>query len=527
MKRRSFIKNVAAGVALPSLLGGFGVRLHATAPLGRLMSALDADNDRALVLIQLDGGNDGLATLSPLDQYDRLKKARPNIALPENRLLPLTGLSTLAMHPAFIGMRNLYEEGQVRIVQNAGYPNPNLSHFRATDIWMSASHADEFIGSGWAGRYLAYEYPNFPMGYPNANMPHPLAVEIGYSMSLSLMGPQTGMGFVIPDTQSYYQLLAGEQAPAPNTPAGEQLAYVRLIAQQSRVFAQAILDASKKATNQATYPDTPLAAKLKIIARLIAGGLKSRFYLASIGGFDTHAQQADTSDPTKGAHAQLLQQLGDAVWAFCQDIQALGVADRVAGMTFSEFGRRVASNFSDGTDHGEAAPLFLFGTPVAGGVTGSNPKLPLNPTLNDNLPMEVDFRSVYATVLRDWFCVPEADVPSILMHQHPFVNGLFRPGMACLTSSVREDHWEAGRSLLTCRPNPFREAVVLDYESTGGPTVVQILDASGRIVATPVSGWQAQGRYQTTWDGSALPAGVYFCRLVSGQAQQTRTLQKH
>ncbi|MCS7035586.1 MAG: DUF1501 domain-containing protein [Saprospiraceae bacterium] len=525
MKRRSFIKNIAAGVALPSLLNGFGVRLHA-APLTRLLAPLNADNGRALVLIQLDGGNDGLATVSPLDQYDRLKKARPKIALPENSLLPLTGLSTLAMHPAFVGMRNLYEEGQVRIVQNVGYPNPNLSHFRATDIWMSGSDANEFISSGWAGRYLAYEYPNFPVGYPNATMPHPLAVEIGYSMSLTVMGPQTGMGFVIPNTDAYYQLLSGQQTPAPDTPAGEQLAYVRLIAQQSRVYAQAILDASKKANNLAIYPDTPLAAKLKIIARLIAGGLKTRLYLVSIGGFDTHAQQADPSDPTKGAHANLLRQLGDAVWAFCQDVQALGVADRVAGMTFSEFGRRIVSNFSDGTDHGESAPVFLFGAPVAGGVTGNNPKLPPNPTVYDNLDMEVDFRSVYATLLRDWFCVPEANVPGILLHKRPFLSGLFRPGVACATSSVHEDNQEAGRTLLSCWPNPFRHTLHLEYESTGAPTLVQVLDASGRVVATPVSGWQPQGRYREAWDAAAVTPGTYFCRLISGQMQQTRTVVK-
>ncbi len=525
MKRRSFLKNITAGVALPSLLNGFGIRLHA-APLARLLAPLNADNDRALVLIRLDGGNDGLATVSPLDQYDRLKKARPNIAVPENRLLPLSGPTTLAMHPAFAGMRNLYEEGQVHIVQNVGYPNPNLSHFRATDIWMSASNADEFVASGWAGRYLAYEYPNFPIGYPNTVMPHPLAVEIGYSASLTVMGPQTSMGFVIPNTEAYYQLLAGEQTPAPNTPAGEQLSYVRLIAQQSRAYAQAILDASKKANNIAAYPDTPLAAKLKIIARLIAGGLKSRLYLVSIGGFDTHAQQVDTSDPTKGLHAELLRQLGDAVQAFCQDVEALGVADRVVGMTFSEFGRRIVSNFSNGTDHGEAAPVFLFGAPVAGGVTGSNPQLPLNPTVNDNLKMEVDFRSVYATLLRDWFCVPEADVPAVLIHPHPFLPNLLQPSAACATSSVHEDHWEAGRSLLDCWPNPFHNTLYLRYESTGAPTLVQILNTSGQMVAIPVSSWLPQGQYQTAWDASTLPPGTYFCRLISGSNQQTRTIVK-
>lgn len=526
MKRRNFLKNITAGVAIPSLLNGFGVRAHATSPLTQLLGDLNADTDHVLVIIQLDGGNDGLATVSPLDQYDRLAKGRPNIVLPESSLLSLTGAPALAMHPAFEGMRNLYNDGQVRIVQNVGYPNPSLSHFRATDIWMSGSNAEEYFPSGWAGRYLAYEYPNFPIDYPNANMPHPLAVEIGYSMSLSLMGPQTGMGFVIPSTDDYYQLLASTQSPAPNTPAGEQLAYVRLIAQQSRVYAQAIIDASNSVTNQKPYPDTALAAKLKIISRLIAGGLKTRLYLVSIGGFDTHAQQVETGDRTTGIHANLLRQVGDAVKSFCDDLKHLGTAQRVVGMTFSEFGRRIASNFSDGTDHGESAPMFLFGEPVAGGVTGSNPQLPPSPTVNDNLNLEFDFRSVYASVLRDWLCVPQTDVPDILLHQHPFINGMFKPGLACTPTDVHDAHQAAGRSLLNCRPNPFRDQLVLDYTTDGGMTLVQILDTSGRLVATPVSTWQARGQYQEHWDGSALPPGTYFCRLVNGGQQQTKTVVK-
>lgn len=526
MKRRNFLKNMTAGVAIPSLLNGFGVRAHAANPFSRLLNGLSSDTDHVLVVIQLDGGNDGLATVSPLDQYDRLANGRPNIVLPESSLLSLSGTPTLAMHPALDGLRDLYNDGNVRIVQNVGYPNPSLSHFRATDIWMSGSNADEFFPSGWAGRYLAYEYPNFPIDYPNPDMPHPLAVEIGYSMSLSLMGPQTGMGFVIPSTDDYYQLLNSTQTPAPNTPAGEQLAYVRLIAQQSRTYAQAILDASNTITSQQTYPDTPLAAKLKIISRLIAGGLKTRLYLVSIGGFDTHAQQVETSDRTTGTHANLLGELGDAIKAFCDDLQFLGTADRVTGMTFSEFGRRIASNSSDGTDHGESAPMFLFGKPVAGGVTGSNPQLPQVPTANDNLDMEFDFRSVYASVLRDWFCVPQNDIPGILLHEFPYLNGMFESNLACTPSDVHDQNQSAGKSLLNCRPNPFRSGLTLDYESAGGMTLVQILDTSGRLVATPVSTWQARGQYQEYWDAGDLPPGTYFCRLVTGGQQQTKTVVK-
>lgn len=525
MKRRNFLKNIAAGVAIPSLVNGLGVRAYASSPFSSFLNGLTTDTDHVLVIIQLGGGNDGLATLVPLDQYDRLYNARANVLVPENDLLPLTNTTTLGMHPALSGLQNLYNDGQVRVVQNVGYPNPSLSHFRATDIWMSGSDADEYFPSGWAGRYLAYEYPNFPIDYPNPDMPHPLAVEIGYSMSLSLMGPQTGMGFIISNPDDFYQLLAGIQTPAPHTPAGEQLAYVRLVAQQSRVYAQSIIDASGKITNQKTYPDTPLAAKLKIVSRLIAGGLKTRLYVVSIDGFDTHDQQVDPDNHALGEHAGLLQDLGDAIKAFCDDLSFLGTADRVAGMTFSEFGRRIASNASGGTDHGEAAPMFLFGKPVEGGISGSNPQLPASPTLDDNLAMQYDFRSVYASVLRDWFCVPQDDVPAIMLHDFPFIN-LFQAGLPCVSTGVHDANQAAGKSLLRCWPNPVRTSMTLEYTTAGGPVAIQVLDSSGKIVATPVNTWQAKGNYQVHWDAGDLPPGAYFCRFMNNGQQQTKTVVK-
>ncbi|TNE56605.1 MAG: DUF1501 domain-containing protein [Bacteroidetes bacterium] len=525
MKRRNFLKNISAGVALPSLLSGLGVRAYASNPYSQLLHDFNIDTDHVLVIIQLEGGNDGLGTLVPLDQYDHLYNGRASVLLPENSLLPLTNNLTLGMHPALSGLHSLYNDGKVRIIQNVGYPNPSLSHFRATDIWMSGSDADEYFPSGWAGRYLSYEYPNFPIDYPNPDVPHPLAIEIGNSISLTLMGPQSGMGYVIPSTGDFYNLLAGVQDPAPNTPAGEQLAYVRLIAQQSREYAQSIIDASDMITDQKIYPDTPLAAKLKVVSRLIAGGLQTRVYIVSIGGFDTHDQQVDPNDHTVGEHANLLSQLGDAIKAFMDDLDYLGTAERVIGMTFSEFGRRIISNFSGGTDHGEAAPMFLFGKSVAGGVTGANPQIPQNPNVLDNLPMEIDFRSVYASVLRDWFCVPESDIPGILLHDLPYLN-LFPASLPCVSTSVHDANQLAGKALLKVWPNPFRTSATLEYETSGGMTLVQLLDSSGRIVATPVNTWQPAGTYQAHLEASQLAPGAYYCRLITDGQQQTKPVVK-
>jgi uncharacterized protein (DUF1501 family) len=525
MKRRNFLKNITASVALPSLLNGFGMRAYAASPLTPLLNGLSVDTDHVLVLVQLSGGNDGLNTVVPLDQYSQLYNGRPHVVLPENSVLPLTGNDTLGLHPALDGLRQLYDQGRLRIVQNVGYPDPNYSHFRSTDIWMSGADTSEYLPSGWAGRYLAYEYPNFPSGYPNPDMPHPLAVEIGYSLSLSLMGPQTGMGFVISDPDSFYNLLSGVQDPAPNTPAGEQLAYVRLVAQQSRAYAQSIIDASASVTSQVPYPDTDLAAQLKIVARLIAGGLKTRLYVVNIGGFDTHDEQVDPADHRLGIHADLLKELGDAVLAFTNDVAQLGVGHRVTGMTFSEFGRRIASNASLGTDHGEAAPLFVFGQPVAGGILGDNPQLPAFPTSDDALPMQFDFRSVYGTMLRDWFCVPEAEVPSILLHDLPFLD-LFQSPAACLPTSVHQANQEAGRWLIRCAPNPVDAGATITYRTEGGPTVVQIVDVNGKVVQTLFNDRPPKGEYQVAWDAGGLPAGAYYCRLLNGSRQQTKTVVK-
>lgn len=521
MKRRNFLKNITTGVAIPSLVNGFGIQAYANSPFSPLLNALSTDTDHVLVMIQLAGGNDGLNTLVPLDQYDRLYKGRPEVIIPEDKLLSLTGAPHVGLHPALTGLRSLYNDGMVRIVQNTGYPDQSYSHFRSSDIWMSGANADQYVPSGWAGRYLNYEYPNFPTDYPNAQMPHPLAIEIGYAQSLSLMGPQTGMGYVISDPEYFYNLLAGVQDPAPNTPAGAQLSYVRIIAQQSRVYAKSIIAASNAVKTQGTYPDTELAAKLKIIARLIAGGLKTRLYVVTLDGFDTHDTQVEATDHAIGSHAELLKTLGDATRAFMDDAQALGIADRISGMTFSEFGRRITSNASGGTDHGEAAPMFLFGKPVSGGILGDNPEIPENPTEEDNLPMQFDFRSVYATILRDWLCVPEADIPAILLYEQPYID-IFKPGTACISTAVHAANQNAGTALLRLSPNPFSDQVQLEYETKGGQCIVQVLDASGKILATPVQVFQPAGTYKKTWDASALPAGTYFFRLLNGLTQQTK-----
>ena len=219
MKRRNFVKNaIPATIMLPALINGFSVKAHnAHSALVQSLLSGAGDTDKVLVIIQLNGGNDGLNMVIPVEFYSNYFNARQNIAIPQNKILSLSGKPGTGIHPSMKGIQTLYNEGKVNIVQAVGYPTPNFSHFRATDIWMSASDADDVITSGWTGRYLNVEYPNFPNGYPNQDMPHPLAIQIGSVTSLTLQGPSVNMGMSISDPNSFYNFISGTVDPVPAT----------------------------------------------------------------------------------------------------------------------------------------------------------------------------------------------------------------------------------------------------------------------------------------------------------------------
>ena len=193
MKRRDFLKNtVPAAAILPAVVDGYSVKaFNANSPLLQALMNPTIDTDHVLVIVQLNGGNDGLNMVIPISTYSNYYNARTNIAIPQNRILALNGYSQTGLHPSMTGLRTMYNENKLNIIQAVGYPSPNFSHFRATDIWMSGSSSDTVVSSGWAGRYLNTEYPNFPTGYPNTTMPDPLAIQIGSITSLTVQGPSS------------------------------------------------------------------------------------------------------------------------------------------------------------------------------------------------------------------------------------------------------------------------------------------------------------------------------------------------
>jgi len=526
MKRRTFLRNsVPAAAVLPAIVDGYSVKaFHADSPLLQALMAPPIDTDHVLVIVQLNGGNDGLNTVIPISNYSNYYNARTNVAIPQNNILSLNGHANAGLHPSMTGMRTLYNEGKLNIVQAVGYPSPNFSHFRATDIWMSGSSSNEVVNSGWAGRYLNTEYPNFPTGYPNQTMPDPLAIQIGSITSLTLQGPSVSMGMSITNPTSFYNLINNVIDPAPNNPMGHELTYIRTVANQTNLYAQQIVAAANQVTQQAAYPGSnSLADQLKIVARLVKGGLKTRIYMVSYGGFDTHASQVVTGDPTTGTHANLLKNVSDAIKAFVDDCQFLGIQDRVLGLTFSEFGRRIKSNSSTGTDHGAAAPMFIFGRQVTPGVTGNNPTIPANASVNDNIPMQYDFRSIYASVLERWFCVTPATIQTILFQNFQSLN--ICNDASCRGTSTPDPN-PSGVELISNYPNPFTESTTIKFTTKGGHTLVQVIDMLGRVIKTPVDREYTPGTYTISFDSGGLPTGVYYARFQNGPTQQVKAMLK-
>lgn len=527
MKRRDFFKQtLPATVTFPALINGFSVKAHtAHSALVQALLSGTTDTDKVLVIVQLNGGNDGLNMVIPVEFYSNYYNARQNIAIPQSKILPLSGKPGTGLHPSMKGMQTLYNEEKLNIVQAVGYPTPNFSHFRATDIWMTASDSADVLTSGWTGRYLNVEYPNFPNGYPNSQMPHPLAIQIGSITSLTFQGPAVNMGMSISDPNSFYNFISGIDDPVPATPWGKELKYIRSVTQQTQEYASVIKDAASMVPTQAVYPaNNDLAAQLKIIARLVKGGLKTRIYMASTGGFDTHSNQVNTLDTTTGTHANLMLRISDAIKAFMDDLKGLGIEDRVIGLTFSEFGRRIKSNSSSGTDHGAAAPLFVFGAHVNPGITGKNPTLPSNTTVNDNIPYQYDFRSIYASLLKQWFCVKDSDLQTVMLKNFQEVS--LCNNSACSSNKPDDILRRSGDELIINHPNPFIQTTSITFRTKGGHTLIQIIDQLGRVIRVLADKEYVPGTYTLPFDGFGLSAGVYYARLQNGSLQQVRSMLK-
>lgn len=541
MNRRDFTR-LSALMGSGLLLKLNGVPLHAFQGNGMLENmAKNSLNDRVLILIELHGGNDGLNMVIPIDQYGNYYNLRPNIAVPQTgsrKYIPLD-LSLpdnrkVGLHPDMVGAKAMYDDGNMAVIQNVSYENSNGSHFRSRDIWQMGVSYDEYESSGWMGRYLEHYYPNYPTNYPNANYPDPLAIEIGTGVSLAFHrdeGIPAGLSIDNPD--AFYNLInsVGVQPPInlPDSHAGDEIEYMMQIEKQSNNYAERLKNVYNAGSNSSTvYPDlypfiapadaihNPLAPQLKIIARLLSGGIGTRIFSCRIGGFDTHANQVETGNSSMGKHAALMYHISSAVKAFYDDLKNLGLAERVLAMTYSEFGRRAASNASYGTDHGNAAPMLVFGTCLNPGVYGENPNLAN--LQNGNIPMQHDYRQVFSSVIKDWFQASNAAINDVRF-QDFIANRVdyIQCKELSTTELFKENLW------MNCYPNPSSSVTTIEYYLHKGSHVeIVVLDLTGRTIGTALNGNVNPGKHTLDFDLSRFQSGTYIFTLKTNDALITK-----
>ncbi len=372
---------------------------------GGLSSVAGRPDERILVVLQLGGGNDGLNTVAPVD-LSAYHNARPTIGIRASDALRLDSRMPIGLHPRLTGLKSLYDDGLLSVIQGVGYPNPNRSHFKSMDIWHTAD--TDGVGLGWLGKY----FDNQCQGQPN---PDPaMGLALGRKAPLAMEGREIRpISFESPEL--YQRTGAGDDElknlydesilPSPDLDPHSPAAYLMRTAMDAQL-SSAMLRAAVDRQPVTEFPRSGLGRQLAMVAGMIGAGMTTKVYYVTLGGFDTHAGQGGA----QGQHANLLGQFGDAMRAFYAELKAQRNDERVLTMCFSEFGRRVGQNASGGTDHGAAAPMFLVGPMARAGVLTEHPSLT---DLDDNgdLKFSVDFRNVYAGVLEDWL---KADAASTL-----------------------------------------------------------------------------------------------------------------
>lgn len=551
MKRRQFIKLSASASALGLMPAEVGAALKLA------NSSLNCDiSNRKLVLIELKGGNDGLNTIIPYDNYGYYKDTlRPDIHIPitnySNTVVDsaLSGTNQdLIFNPALLtgtnaGFKGLYQSGQLRVLQSVGYPSQNKSHFASIDLWATGNDGnswDNGKASGWMGRFMEEAYSdlfpsNFPVGIQlgSSNTWLGFHAEHEHGMALNIEGQ---------NAENFYTVLSGLAGQAPtnipqNSHYGTELQYIVQTDEFANIYADAIENSYNLGSNHnnaTNYPDTDLADQLKTVARLMRGGIDTKVYMVTIGGFDTHNIQNQASGDINGKHATLLSELSGAVDAFMEDINADSLGDDVIGLTFSEFGRKAKQNGNLGTDHGEIAPMFVFGKAVQGGVSGTN--VDLSEATSDNnwqiKTVQHDYRQIFATLMQDFLGAADAVVDNAFFdqtNQQSFVESklqeLVKPSHyvdpSCYTVLGTEQ--PSQDTIWSAYPNPVYDTLFVNALSNESVVDYNIFDVSKRIIK---KGKLDLNRGYSTIDMKGLNSGLYVVQLTDGTNTEHKKIIK-
>lgn len=477
LSRRSFLRSTGL-LTMGSLLSVNGFAIGQFKPNALINSLISDDSDRVLVLIRLNGGNDGLNTIIQRGN-DEYYNIRPTLAVQESGLWALS--DEIGMPNSMNALQDLWENDRMKIIHNVGYPQPNYSHFRSSDIWASASDSHEIVNTGWIGRAMEAEFGSYIETPPSV----PPAIQIGIESNLIFTGNNANMALSISNPTEFYRIAQQGQLYSTNNlsdcPHESELKYARQTANNAFRYSSSIQEAYRNGTTKTDYPQNYLAEQLAIVARLIKGRLGTKVYMVTIGGFDTHSEQA-------GWHDELLTNIATSVKAFMDDLDADDLGDKVLGMTFSEFGRTVFENGSLGTDHGTGGPMLLFGgSDLGSGFVGTPPDL-YNLDQYGDPYYDIDFRSVYASVLGAWLGIEDRVLDHVLDDQQ-LIDGLVP--QANIPTGINGD-----KVLLGFKASTGSDAVDIHYSlSKGGITHLNLLQLNGRVYRKLIDSYKDEGSH--------------------------------
>ena len=545
MKRRQFIKLTSTA----SAAGMLPFELQASMKLVNSFYNCDLSN-RKLILVELNGGNDGLNTVIPINGFTDYQTLRPNIHIPSSVYLPLNNLDSnligtnqdIALHPELTGFYNLYAQDQLRIIQSVGYPSQNKSHFGSQDIYATGNDGNNWINgdqSGWIGRFMEQNYndsipTNYPLGIQVGSNTTSLGFhgEIEHGLALNLSGQ---------DSENFYSVLSGLAGEPPNnipsSDYGTELQYIIDTDILSNQYSQVISTAFNNGANSntANYPDTNLADQLKTVARLIRGGIETKVFMVKLGGFDTHNNQNQSSGDIQGTHSELLNTLSGAIESFMTDLNSDNLADDVLGITFSEFGRKAKENGSLGTDHGEVAPMFAFGKPVKSGISGINVDLTEAVQTNNYQlhTIQHDYRATFATIMQDFLGAPNSIIDSTFLENvtsESFVSSKISD-LIKLNYTVPEDCYSEALTIpqnnidnWTIYPNPFRTSFFVIDRNQIGETNFELRNQLSQIV---LKGDLKFTNGKTSINAAMLENGMYFLTLKNSVETSSHKIIKY
>lgn len=544
MKRRSFLKLSTSA----SAIGLFPFELR------KIMESVDVSScdvlNRKLILINLSGGNDGLNTTIPINQYDAYANLRPTLKIPDSGINSYLTLDTtltenqlIGLHPALTGFKSLYDQGRMHLIQSVGYPSQNKSHFVSNDLYATGNDGNSWDNggdSGWIGRFMESYYIN------EVNDLYPLGVQIGSNKtSLGFRG-ETEHGLAInisgQDPSGFYSELNGlggsPPLAIPQSDYGSELQYVIATDQLSNQYSQSITDAFNHGTNSSSYPDTDLSNQLKTVARLISGDLQSKIYIVRIGGFDTHDNQNEGENTIVGKHNDLLTEVSEAVEMFFNDLDAQGLADDVVGLTFSEFGRKAKENGSLGTDHGESAPVFVFGKPVNGGVSGTN--VDLSEAIPDNnyqlQTVQFDYRQTFGTLLQDFLGANHSVIDRTFFNHttsnsfaslkiENLVKASFSVDESCYGQTLSIDGLNSQETPKKwfIFPNPVIDQLQLQSDNQWATVKYRIFNKISQLI---LHGTLQTSRVAQSIDLRKLTSGTYFIQIFSDGEKEVHKIVK-